>query len=98
MVEPDYEGMIELRADIFFVLDQVLLLVLANELLQHHLHGVELTISETADQVDLAESTDGQALEDLIFLQSSLSDKLDAIERHFFGLESAFSDGNAIVE
>lgn len=49
MVEPNNEGMVELRADIFFILDKVLLLVLANKLLQHHLHGVELAVPETAD-------------------------------------------------
>jgi hypothetical protein len=80
MIELYHKWMVQLRAYIFFVLHYVLFLVLANKLLQHHLHGVELAVPQAADQVDLTESTYGKALEHLIFLETALSDKLDTVE------------------
>jgi len=49
VVQPYHEGVVQHRANIFLVLHQTLLLVFANELLQHHLHRVELTVAQTAN-------------------------------------------------
>lgn len=45
----------------FFVFYDILFLVLANKSLQHHLHCIELTVSQTSHQVDLTEASNGEA-------------------------------------
>ena len=59
VVESDHEGVVKLRADVLLVLHDVLLLIFADELFEHDLHGVELPVSQAAHQVDLAEAPDG---------------------------------------
>jgi hypothetical protein len=92
VVQPYHEGVVQHRANIFLVLYQTLLLVFANELLQHHLHRVELTVSQTANKVHLAEPAYRQTFQHLVFLQPALSRKLYAVEGQLIGLESAFTD------
>lgn len=98
VVELDHKRMIELRTDVLFVLNNVLLLVLADELFQHHLHRVELSVLQTAHQVNLAESSDSQALADLILLQPSFSHEFYAVKAHLLRLKRPFPDRNPVIE
>ena len=46
VVEANHEGMTHHCADLLFVFNYASLLILQDELLQHYLHGVELSIFE----------------------------------------------------
>jgi hypothetical protein len=59
VVELYHKGVIQLHADISFVLNDALLLILADELLQHDLHGVELPVPQASHKVYFAEASDG---------------------------------------
>jgi hypothetical protein len=67
-------------------------------LLQHHLHRVELTVSQTANKVHLAEPANRQTFQHLVFLQPALPYELYAVEGELVGLESALTDRNAVIE
>ena len=71
MVEFDDEGMVQHRHYSFLILYDILFLVFAYESFQHHLHGVELPISETSHQVDLTKPSDGEAFADFISFESA---------------------------
>ena len=79
--EPHDEGVVEPRANTLLVLDDVLLVVLADEALQHHLHGVELPVPQRTHQVHLAEPPDRQTLAHLVLPQPPLVRELHAVER-----------------
>jgi hypothetical protein len=72
-------------------------LVLADESLQHDLHGVELAIAETAHEVDLAEAPNGQTFADFVFFEPSLSQIFQAVERGLLS-QHALADRNLVVE
>jgi hypothetical protein len=80
VVEFDDERVVQHAADVLLVLDYTLLLVLVYETLQHHLHRVEVTVTQTAHQVDLAESADCETLADLVTLQPALGGVLETVE------------------
>lgn len=97
VVEFDDEGVGEHGADGLLVLDDVLLLVLADELLQHDLHGVELAVAQTLDQVHLAETPDGQALADFVLFQSALAHVLQTVEPRL-PLQHSLPDRDLVVQ
>ena len=88
VIHPNNKRMIKPLIDHFLILDNILLLVLGYKPLHHDLHGVELPVPETSDQVYFAESTDGQALADLVLIEPALSDVLEAVEGGFLGKDS----------
>lgn len=98
VIHLDHEGVVQLRADILLILHDVFLLVLADELLQHHLHRVELPVLETADQVHLAEPSYRQALADLVLLQPALAHELHAVETHLLRLQSPLTDRYPVIQ
>lgn len=57
MVKFDNKRMIKHTTNRFFVFDNVLLLILADESLQHYFHGVKTAISQTSNKINLAKST-----------------------------------------
>lgn len=89
--------MVQHGANWLLVLDDVLFLVVADESLQHHLHCIELPIPKAPDQVDLAESSNSQALAYLIFFEPSISHVFEAVKGGLFG-EYALADGDLIVK
>lgn len=68
VVQFNYKWVVQHRHYRLLVLNYVLLLVLADESFQHHLHRVELPVSETSHQVNLAKTTDCETLADLVLL------------------------------
>lgn len=91
------EGVVEHGHDGLLVLDDVFLLVLADEAFEHDLHGVELSISETANEVDFAKAPDGEALAYFVSFEPALGEVLQAVEGGLAGEES-LSDGDLVVE
>ena len=71
-------------------------MVLANKSFQHHLHRVELPVSETPHKVDFAEASDGEAFADFVSFESAFGEVLEAVEGGFAG-EDALSDGDLVV-
>ena len=66
MIHLHDEGVVQHLHDRLLVLNDVFFLVIADEAFEHDFHGVELAVSETADQVDLAEASNGEAFADLV--------------------------------
>lgn len=73
-------------------------MVLANELLQHHLHRVKLTVTQATHQVHLAESAYSEAFQHLVFFQPTLTDELYAVEGQLVSFQSAFPDRDTVVQ
>lgn len=45
MVEPNDEGMVEFRADILLIFNNILLLCAGDKFLEHDFHGIKITVS-----------------------------------------------------
>lgn len=69
VVQSHDEGMVQHLTDFLLVANNGCLLVLDQELSRNGLQSVELSICQTPNQIDLAESPNRQALEDVVFLQ-----------------------------
>ena len=89
--------MVQHLHDRLLIFYYVLLLVFADESFEHHLHGVELPVPKTPDQIDLAEASDGQTLANFVSFESSLSHVLETVEGGF-PAEDTLSYGNLVVE
>lgn len=91
VVQFNHEGVGEHGTDGLLILYDVLLLIVTDHPLQHDLHRVELAVSQTTHQVDLAETTYCQTFADFVFLQPTLTHVLQTVESCLFG-EGALSD------
>lgn len=89
--------MVEHGANRLLVLNDVLLLIIADESLQHNLHRIKLSIPKASDQVDLAESSNGQTLANFILFEPTISHVFQAVKGCLFG-EYALPDGDLIVK
>lgn len=98
MIHPNNERVVKLCTDFLLVFDDIFLLVLANELLEHHLHGIKLSVAQAANKIDLAKTTDSQALEHLILLEPSFCYKLYASKGHLLCFQPSLSDWNAVIK
>ena len=97
VVEFNDEGMVEHCHNRLLVLDDIFFLIFADEAFQHYFHGIELPISQTPYQIDLAEASNGQTLADFISLETALSDVLQTVEG-CFSREDALTDRDLIVQ
>lgn len=73
MVELDDEGMSNSLTYILLIRNYRGLFIFENELLTHDLHSIESAVYQAPDQINFAETTDSQALEDAVAFQRSLS-------------------------
>lgn len=93
-----HKWVIELCANILFIFYDIFLLIFADKLFEHHLHSIELSISQATHKIYLAESSNRQALQHLILLQSAFSHELKTVKTEFFCFQSALADGDTIIE
>lgn len=81
MIKLDDEGMIKEGHNSFLVFYDVFFLVIADKSFEHNLHGIELSVTKTTDQIDFAKTTDGQAFAYFVFFETTFRYILDAVER-----------------
>lgn len=68
MVELDNKWVIEHRANLFLILNDILLLIIADKSLQHYLHCVKLPIPEASNQIHLTKTTNCQTFTNFVLL------------------------------
>ncbi len=91
------ERVIKQRVYVFLVLYDVLFLILSDELFEHDLHGIKLSVPEWSNKIDLTKPSNGKTLANLILFESTLLNKLNTVKSGLFG-EYAFANRYLVVE